>query len=271
MQSSPQDNVSYPRQGRADAATAGPICLEQHNHEIHQNFEFWNKKAVLRKVYSQFYRQIAARVSPAARGLTVELGSGMGNIKEHVPDCVTTDIFPNPWLDRVEDAYQLSFGDGTVGNLILFDVWHHLQYPGTALREFDRVLGPNGRLIVFEPAMGLVGRFVFGRFHHEPLGMENEIEWDAPADFSSRDCAYYAAQGNASRVFGSAAFRDKLRHWRVAEIQYFAGLAYVASGGFRGPQLYPTALLPCFNLVDSLLSRIPKLASRMLVVLEKKV
>jgi hypothetical protein len=108
MQSSPQDNVSYPRQERADAATAGPICLEQRNHEIHQNFEFWNKKAVVRKVYSQFYRQIAARVSPAARGLTVELGSGMGNIKEHVPDCVTTDIFPNPWLDRVEDAYQLS-------------------------------------------------------------------------------------------------------------------------------------------------------------------
>ena len=252
------------------AAAATEICIEQHNLEIHQNFELWKKKAVLRKVYSQFYRQIAARLIPSARSLTVELGSGMGNIKEHVPECVTTDIFPNPWLDRVEDAYGLSFSDGAVDNLILFDVWHHLQYPGTALREFARVLGPSGRLIIFEPAMGWVGRFIFGRFHHEPLGMEDEIEWEAPADFSSRDCAYYAAQGNATRVFGSDVFRDKMRDWRIAEIRYFSALAYVASDGFRGPQLYPAALLPCVNLVDSLLSRIPKLASRMLVVLEKR-
>jgi SAM-dependent methyltransferase len=246
------------------------ISLEQHNLEIHQNREFWNKKAVLRAVYSQFYREIAARLNPANRGLIIELGSGIGNIKEHVPQCITTDIFPNPWLDRVENAYELSFGDGTVDHLILFDVWHHLQHPGTALREFARVLSPNGRIIIFEPAMGLVGRLVFGCFHHEPLGLEDDIEWEAPPNFSGRDCGYYAAQGNASRVFGSTLFRDKLRMWQVAEIKYFSGLAYVATGGFRGPQLYPVTLLPCLNRMDSLLSTIPKLASRMLVVLEKR-
>jgi hypothetical protein len=31
--------------------------------------------------------------------------------------------------------------------------------------------------------------------------------------------------------------------WRVADIRYFSGLAYLASGGFRGPQLYPEKLL----------------------------
>jgi SAM-dependent methyltransferase len=245
------------------------FSAEQHNLEIHQNREYWNKKAALRKAYSQFYKQIAARLIPAIPGLIVELGSGMGNIKEHVPQCITTDIFPNPWLDRVENAYKLSFADETVGHLILFDVWHHLQYPGTALLEFSRVLRPNGRIVIFEPAMGLVGRFVFGHFHHEPLGLSDEIEWDAPADFSAHDCAYYAAQGNASRVFGSADFENQLRMWRVVEIAYFSGFAYVATGGFRGPQLYPPGLSPCFNWMDSLLSRIPQLASRMLVVLEK--
>jgi SAM-dependent methyltransferase len=245
------------------------FSLEQHNIEIQENRTLWQKKPLLRKVYAQFYREIARRLNPAVPGLIVELGSGMGNIKEHIPQSITTDIFPNPWLDRVENAYQLSFRQGEVGHLILFDVWHHLRYPGTALQEFARVLAPGGRIIVFDPAMGLTGRFVFGHFHHEPLGLEDEIEWSAPDSFTGTEAAYYAAQGNASRVFGSEAFKDNLQMWRIVEVKYFSGLAYLASGGFRGPQLYPVVLWPLLNQMDSILSRFPNLASRMLVVLDR--
>jgi SAM-dependent methyltransferase len=244
--------------------------LEQHNLEIHENAKYWSQKPVLRRVYSKFYQAIAARVNREVPGHIVELGSGLGNIKEHLPQCITTDVFENPWLDRVENAYELSFGDGTVSNLILFDVWHHLQYPGTALKEIARVLHPGGRVILFEPATGFLGLVAFGCFHHEPLALTEPIEWEAPADFSAGKSRYYAAQGNAGRVFGSSAFADKLGGWRIAEIEYFSGLAYLASGGFRGPQLYPEALLPLFTWIDGGLSRAKMFASRMLVVLEKK-
>ena len=53
--------------------------------------------------------------------------------------CVRTDLFANPWIDQVENAYRLTFGDGEVSHLILFDVFHHLQHPRTALRECRRV------------------------------------------------------------------------------------------------------------------------------------
>ena len=186
------------------------VSLEQHNVEIQENRRHWERKPVLRKVYSQFGGEIAKRVDRTMPGLVIELGSGMGHIKEHLPDCITTDLFPNEWLDRVEDAYRLTFDTGTVSHLILFDVWHHLEYPGTALREFHRVLVDRGKLIIFDPAMGVLGRFVFGNFHHEPLGLEEEIRWEAPAGSISADFGYYAAQGNASRVFGSSAFREQL-------------------------------------------------------------
>jgi SAM-dependent methyltransferase len=246
------------------------VSLEQHNIEIHENRCHWERKPLLRKVYSHFGREIAKRVDHTQPGLIVELGSGMGNIKQHLPGCITTDMFPNPWLDRVENAYALAFADGIVSHMILFDVWHHLEYPGTALREFHRVLTDHGKVIIFDPAMGVLGRFVFGNFHHEPLGLKDEIQWEAPESFSRHSPGYYAAQGNASRIFGSAAFREQLRAWRVAEVAYFSALAYLGSGGFRGPQLYPMAALPLLNRVDSFLSRFPILASRMLVVLEKQ-
>jgi len=246
------------------------VRREQHNVEIHENRWHWERKPLLRKVYSQFGREIAKRVDPTLPGLVVELGSGMGNLKEHLPHCITTDMFPNQWLDRVEDAYNLTFPAATVGHLILFDVWHHLQYPGTALRECYRVLTEHGKVIIFEPAMGVFGRLVFGHFHHEPLGFNEKIQWEAPASFIRERLGYYAAQGNASRVFGSNAFRAQLRSWRVAEVSYFSALAYLGTGGFRGPQLYPIAALPLLNRLDSFLSRFPSLASRMLVVLEKQ-
>ncbi len=244
--------------------------LRQHQLELEQNRAHWLRKPMLRRVYANFYREIAQRVIAERAGLVVELGSGMGNIKDHLPACITTDVLPNPWLDRVENAYALSFADGSLSHLILFDVWHHLEYPGEALREFARVLAPGGRVILFEPAMGLLGRFVFGCFHHEPLGLERPMAWLADAAFDPQAPRYYASQGNASRVFARGELRGNLDGWNVTEVAYDSALAYLCSGGFRGPQLAPLVFLPLLSRIDRMLSRFPGLASRMLVVLDKK-
>lgn len=136
--------------------------ISRHNVEIHENRRHWERKPRLQEVYAGFYREIAARLQALPSGLLIECGSGIGNLKSVLPDCLATDLFPNPWLDRTENVYALSFADRSVGAAILFDVFHHLEYPGTALTEIRRVLAPGGRLIVFEPAMGLLGRVVLG-------------------------------------------------------------------------------------------------------------
>lgn len=232
--------------------------------------ERWRRKPFLRRVYRNFHQAIAKEMARQVPGKTLELGSGVGAIKEVIPDCITSDIFSNPWLDRVENAYHLSFANESLANVILFDVWHHLEFPGVALREFERVLAPHGRLILFEPAMGILGRIIYGCFHHEPLGLNQSIAWE-PHEPSHLVERYYAAQGNAWRMFRSGEFKDRMAGWKILSVRYLSGLTYIGTGGFRGPQLYPGFLLHAVAWCDLGLSLIPSLfATRMLVVLEKR-
>lgn len=245
------------------------VPVAQHLAEIEETRRLWQSKPLLREAYDGFYQEISRHLDAQCPGMVVEIGSGLGWIKERIPSCITTDLFPNPGIDRVESAYKLSFRDGEVGNLILFDVWHHLEFPGAALREFRRVLHPGGRVILLEPAMGLLGRIAFGWFHHEPLGLDDALRWEPPAGFDAASHAYYAAQGNAWRVFVRHEDAAQLAGWHISQRRLLTALTYLVSGGFRGPRLCPPVLLPVVTLCDWLLSPMSRvLASRMLVVMQ---
>jgi SAM-dependent methyltransferase len=245
-------------------------AMKQHAREIAETRECWDRKPLLRSAYRRFHEEIRRRLAPGP-GLTVELGSGIGMIKETIPDCITTDLFPNPWVDQREDAYALSFADGTVSNLILFDVWHHLEYPGSAMAEFARVLAPKGRVILFEPAaLSLLGRVVFGLFHHEPIHSPQPEAWFLPPNAQRDSLPYYAAQGNAWKMFRKGNVPPPLTaDWRCFETAFFPAFDWLAAGGFRQRQFLPSRLAPLLRLASACVSPAPSLFStRMLVRLE---
>ena len=248
---------------------AADLPIGQHDVEIQSNRRAWDRKPMLREVYHDFYRKIAARIDPAVPGPVVELGSGMGRIKDVIPQCVTTDLFPNPWLDRQENCYALNYADGSVSHLILFDVWHHLRYPGAALREFQRVLAPGGRLILFEPSASWLGGLVYRFFHHESMTVRDPITWDPPAGFSPADADYYSAQGSATRLFWWGEAQPRLAGWTLREVRALISFTYFASGGFSGPQLGGRFLHGLMRSIDRIASPFPRaFAARLLVVLE---
>jgi SAM-dependent methyltransferase len=244
---------------------------DQHNLEIHENRRAWENKPVLREVYADLYHLIAANLAPAiGDSQNLELGSGMGNVKQFIPDCITSDIFRNPWLDRMENAYQLNFPEESLANLILFDVWHHLEYPANALAEAARVLKPGGRLLVMDPAMSATGRFVYGLFHHEPLGFRVGFQPKSVDLGNPADLPYFAAQSSAQRLFVRRESPELLLGWNILNVVQITSFAYLASGGFRGRQLYPDRMLPVVRAMDRLLGVFPRIfAARLLVVLEK--
>ena len=165
------------------------------------------------------------------------------------------------------DAYELPFKTGSLSHLILFDVFHHLEAPVAFLNEAHRALGPNGRIILFEPYISLVGKLAYGKFHHEP------IAWNASINFSPKapkQRKYYAAQGNTTRLFFKG--REWLPvGWNVIHARRFASFAYLLSGGFSKPQFYPQGFLSPLRLIDRALSVAPQLfAARCLIVLRRE-
>src|SRR5579862_4132580 len=120
--------------------------LEQHQLEIQKNLRAWETRPLLKKIYASFYQRILSLIDKSIPGRIVEIGSGIGNLKSLLPDAISTDLFPNPWLDVVCDGYDLPFNDGSLSHLVAFDVFHHLRAPKAFLNEAHRVLTRGGRL-----------------------------------------------------------------------------------------------------------------------------
>jgi SAM-dependent methyltransferase len=225
--------------------------LEQHQIEIEQNLAKWRNKPLLQKIYAGFYEKILQHIDANAAGAIVEIGSGIGNLKAHLPHAICTDLFPNPWLDLVCDGYELPFVDRSVSHMVLFDVFHHLRCPRAFLHEARRVLTANGRIILFEPFISMASFPVYGLLHHEP------VAWKSPINFAGeypRPRDYYAAQGNATRLFFRNEPTDWLAGWNVAHAEAFSAFSYLLSGGYSKPTMYPAAMLGAMRGLDRMLS-----------------
>ena len=240
--------------------------LDQHQREIQRNLAAWENKPLLRKIYNSFYDRILALVDQTLAGRVVEIGSGAGNLRSRLPDAICTDLFSNPWLTLVCDGYELPFRSGSLSHLILFDVFHHLETPTAFLNKARRVLIPEGRLILFEPFISLASHPAYGLFHHEPVAMKGRLDL---SESPSARRNYYAAQGNATRLFFRREVPGWPAGWKVVHAETFSCFAYLLSGGYSKPALYPTGCLPVWQRIDRTLSRWPALAAgRCLIALQ---
>lgn len=242
--------------------------INRHQYELLKNLEYWSKKPLLQKIYADYYNLIKTKISPAIPGAILEIGSGIGKSKEFVNGVVCTDLFPNPWIDVVCSGYNIPFKNESVSHIILFDVFHHLEFPFVFFKEARRVLAPDGRIIIFEPYISILGWIVYGLFHSEP------IKWSEDINFSeslSGKAEYYAAQGNATRLFFNTDFSKLTNGWEIIERERIAGFSYVLSGGYSKPALYPVKFYSALKKIDEILSQVPGLfAVRCLVVLKKR-
>ena len=236
--------------------------------ELRAQEEAWRERPLLRSLYRRWFRDVAAELA-AVSGPTVELGAGIGKLKEVVPEAVATDVERTPWADAVVDAEALPYEAGSVANLVLFDVLHHLPRPARFFDEARRVLRPAGRVVVVDPYCSPLSTPAYRRFHHE----RTDLSIAPFADDPGAEAPMAANQARATLVFfrNAAEFRRRWPELAIVRRRRFSLLAYPLSGGFSKRQLVPTGVGSAIAAGERLLAPLaPLLAFRCLVVLERR-
>ena len=238
--------------------------IDYKNRKIYQN------KDLIKIIYNNYYKNIKKNIYLSDKKKILELGSGGGNIKKVIKECITSDQFKNKNIDRIENIYKINFKKNSISNIILIDVFHHLQFPSLALKEIHKVLIKNGRIIMIEPAMGFIPRIVYKIFHYEPNGFNLRIKWNnIPKKIPSSN-KYFAAQSIPWRAFFLKELNLKSKY-TIKSIKPFSDFAFLLSGGYSYKALYPKILYSLIKLIDKILTSISIriFSARMLIVLEK--
>jgi hypothetical protein len=241
-----------------------------HKEIDYKNRKIYQNKKLVKIIYNSYYKKVKKNLYISNNKKILELGSGGGNIKKVIKECITSDQFKNKNIDRIENIYRINFKKNSISNIILIDVFHHLQFPSLALKEIHRVLIKNGRIIMVEPAMGFIPRIVYKIFHYEPNGFNLRIKWNNIPKKIPLSNQYFAAQSIPWRAFFLKELNLKSKY-SIKLIKPFSDFAFLLSGGYSYKALYPKILYSLIKLIDKILTSISIriFSARMLIVLEK--
>jgi SAM-dependent methyltransferase len=200
-------------------------------------------KPFLYRLYQEWYELIRRRL-PAGEGEAIELGSGAGFMKEHIPGLITTDVLPLEGVDQVLPMDgRLPYADGSLRAIVMTDVLHHIGTPVQFFAEATRTVRPGGAIVMIEPWVTRWSTFVYRRFHSEPFRPDAD-QWEFPS--SGPLSGANGALPWMMFVRDRARFEREIPAWSIDAIEPLMPLAYLLSGGVSLRSLAPGwAYGPC--------------------------
>jgi hypothetical protein len=207
------------------------------------------EKAFLWRIYQEWYAAMAATL-PEGDGPVLELGSGAGFMKEHIPGLITSEIFYLPEVDAVLDGQKLPLASEVLRGIVMVDVLHHLPQVSSFFAEAERCLRAGGVIIMLEPWVTAWSRIIYGRLHPEPF-LPEESSWEFPPS------------GPLSGANGALPWmiferdRDKFQRefprLKIRGIFLAMPFRYLLSGGVSMVSLSPGWTFGIWRLLESLL------------------
>lgn len=261
-----------------------PVAGQSEADVLDVRAEVWERRPLLREIYRRYFAEMTGLMArrEGKLGLVVEIGGGSGNYKAYFEGAhkgegvlIATDIVPTVHCDAAADATALPFADGSVDNMVMQDVLHHVPYPLAFFAEAQRVLRVGGRVVMTEPYISPASRVVFKLAHPEPVEMGVKLfgeEGEADPVAFAGEGAFASNQAVPTVLFGRdlGKFQRRFPGLRVVCRLRRSLVVYPLSGGFSGPRLLPGALVPLAWGVERLLGPLARwLAFRLVVVVER--
>lgn len=245
--------------------------------KIESNKKAFESKKVLQRIYGRYFSLIEKEMAFPFRK-TVEIGCGAAFFKRFLPVIQSADIVESTYADLVCDGHQLPFKTASLSNVVLIDVFHHLQFPKYFLEEAHRALQTGGKLILLEPFVSPLSYLIYKYFHEESFSFkENPFipESSNQTEKLSVSTSPYTGNQAVSRILWETVSRHHNRLMGFSfRCRFLDIFAYPATGGFSKPQLLGDSLLTKIYSIETKLSEklpLSLLAFRILIVASKEI
>jgi SAM-dependent methyltransferase len=215
-----------------------------------------SSKPFLKAIYDEWYVMLAEGL-PSGPGQVLELGSGGGYCGRFIPHLITSDVFTCSDLQVVVDAQRMPFANASLRAIVMTNVMHHMPDVNQFFLGAVRCLRPGGKILLIEPWVTSWSRFVYKRFHHEPLHLE-AAEWKFPmkGPLSGANVAIPWIVFLRDRAKFASEFPDL----QVEHIRTFLPFRYLVSGGVAMRSLMPGFTHPAWAKLEQLLEpQMPRL------------
>jgi SAM-dependent methyltransferase len=164
----------------------------------------------------------------------IEFGAGIGASRDFISagKLILTDFLDSDWLDKKNvDALNSGFPSESLDFIIASNMIHHLAFPKQFLNECQRILKPEGRLIIQEIHTSLSMRMILRLMRHE--GFDETVDvFDAskpcnqPSDPWSANCSIPKILFDSQEKF-----ERTYPNWQVVHDKKVEFLQFLNSGG----------------------------------------
>ena len=179
-------------------------------------------------LYKEWYELISHQLCDSV-GMNLELGCGASFIDKIIKNIIKSDVFLNSNTDLRIDAMEVGLKyENQISNLILVNVFHHINNPELFLKSAEKSLLSGGRIIMIEPSNNIWSRFVYKLVGHEKFDTE-QINWD----FESNDPLLDSNQALSWIIFKRdyKKFKKLFPEFSLLKKKSMMPFSYLLSGG----------------------------------------
>ena len=193
----------------------------------------------------------------------IEFGSGAGFAKYYIKNknFKISDLSEDKHLDfKKVDAQSTNFENESFDYVISSNMIHHIPYPVKYLREMNRILKKNGKLIIFESYCSIFLQLATIIMKHEGFDFTKNV-WDENDPKSDEQNAWAGNIAVPNLLFDDKkSFKKKMGNYFSIEYEEITEfLIFLNSGGVTSKTFHiplPFFILKFINFLDKVLVKI---------------
>ncbi len=233
------------------------INLDSHERlALHE--KMLEKRKMISGVFKEFYDTCSFYNKHffSGKGIELEIGSGVGQIKKYYPNVITSEVIDSPLVDRVIDAKKMNLEDNSVRVIYGMNCFHHISEPRKFFKECERVLQLGGGVVLIDPYYGFLSNLFYKRAFKTEFFDKTQASWE-----TETRVMLDANQALSYVVFirDREIFLKEFPHLEIIETKVLNNyVRYVCSGGLNFKQLLPNFFIPVLKALEALMIPVNK-------------